>query len=43
MAKKTDKLHFSKVERFSQPLVSFNEKLQGKYVRSGNDNEFPYY
>ena len=43
MAKKTEKLHFAKVERFNRPLASFNEKLQGKYVKSGNDNQFPYY
>ena len=43
MAKKTEKLHFAKVERFSTPMASFHEKLQGKYVKSGNDNEFPYY
>ena len=43
MAKKTEKLHFAKVDRFSTPMISFSEKLQGKYVKSGNDNQFPYY
>ena len=43
MAKKETKLHFSKVERFSVPQVSFQEKLQGKYVKSGTDNQFPQY
>ena len=43
MAKKTTKLHFAKVERFNSALANFNEKLQGKYVKSGDDNRFPQY
>ena len=43
MAKNKNKMHFAKVERFSQPLANFNEKLQGHYVKSGDDNRFPQY
>ena len=43
MAKKTTKLHFAKVDRFNSALANFNEKLQGKYVKSGDDNRFPQY
>lgn len=43
MAKKETKLHFAKVEKLSHALPNFNEKLQGKYVKSGDDNKFPQY
>ena len=43
MAKKQNKMHFAKVERFNSEQVNFQEKIQGKYVRSGNDNRFPQY
>ena len=43
MAKKQNKMHFAKVERFNSEQVNFQEKIQGKYVKSGNDNRFPQY
>ena len=43
MAKNTNKMHFAKVERFNSEQVNFQEKIQGKYVKSGNDNRFPQY
>lgn len=43
MANKTNtkKMHFAKLERFATPLLSYKEKSDGKYVRSGDDNNFP--
>jgi hypothetical protein len=43
MAKNKNKMHFAKVERFNSEQVNFQEKVQGKYVKSGNDNRFPQY
>ena len=43
MAKNKNKMHFAKVERFNSEQVNFQEKIQGKYVKSGNDNRFPQY
>lgn len=37
----TRKMHFAKLERFQTPLLSYKEKSDGKYVRSGDDNNFP--
>jgi hypothetical protein len=36
-----NKFIFSKIKRFSKPWVSYKEKTDGKYVKSGNDNKFP--
>ena len=36
-----NKFTFSKIKRFSKPWVSYKEKTDGKYVKSGNDNKFP--
>jgi hypothetical protein len=41
MDKKQNKIHFAKVQRFSHKRLSYKEKAQGKYVKSGNDNLFP--
>lgn len=37
----TNKFHFSKVKRFSSKWLSYKERTEGKYVRSGDDNQFP--
>jgi len=36
-----NKFIFSKIKRFSKPFLSYKEKMDGKYVKSGNDNKFP--
>ena len=41
MANKNNKFHFAKLERFSAPWVSYKESTSGKYVKSGEDNQFP--
>ena len=41
MATKNKKLHFAKLQRFNSPWVSYKEKADGKYVKSGEDNNFP--
>ena len=35
------KFIFSKIKRFSKPWLSYKEKFDGKYVKSGDDNKFP--
>ena len=35
------KFHFSNIKRFSSPWKSSKESVNGKYVRSGEDNIFP--
>ena len=37
----TNKFHFAKLERFAAPWLSYKEKADGKYVKSGDDNQFP--
>lgn len=37
----TNKFHFAKLQRFASPWVSYKEKSEGKYVKSGDDNQFP--
>ena len=37
----TKKFHFAKLERFASPWLSYKEKADGKYVKSGDDNQFP--
>ena len=39
--KTQNKFHFGKVERFATPILSYKEKTDGKYIKSGNDNNFP--
>ena len=41
MENKTKKLHFAKVESFSHNRLSYKEKSDGNYVKSGEDNQFP--
>lgn len=36
-----NKVHFSKVQRFSHDRISHKEDVSGKYVKSGQDNLFP--
>lgn len=36
-----NKFHFSKFKRFSSPWLSYKEKSDGKYIKSGDDNQFP--
>ena len=43
MAKKKNKMQFSKIERFSTPIRRNVEKTDGKYIKSGDDNQFPEY
>ena len=35
------KMHFAKLQSFAKPWLSYNEKIDGKYVKSGEDNQFP--
>ena len=35
------KLHFKKIERFNSPRLSYKEKKEGDFVKSGDDNQFP--
>lgn len=36
-----NKIHFTKFQRFNSPWISYNEYNEGKYVKSGEDNQFP--
>lgn len=36
-----NKVHFSKIQRFSHDRISHKEDTDGKYVKSGKDNLFP--
>lgn len=36
-----NKIHFAKVQRFNSPRLSYKEGSDGKYVKSGQDNQFP--
>lgn len=36
-----NKVHFSKIERFSHSRLNYSEDKEGKYVKSGKDNLFP--
>ena len=36
-----NKIHFAKVQRFNSPRISHQESADGKYVKSGQDNQFP--
>ena len=36
-----NKFHFTKLQRFSSPRLSYKEGSGGKYVKSGEDNQFP--
>jgi len=35
------KFTFSKIKRFSKPWLSYKERTEGTYVKSGDDNKFP--
>lgn len=37
------KFNFANIKRFSSPWVSYKEKSDGKYIKSGDDNLFPQY
>lgn len=41
MEQKNKKIHFTKVNNFSHSRLSYKEKSDGKYVKSGEDNAFP--
>lgn len=36
-----NKFKFTTVQRFNSPRLSYKEKADGKYVKSGDDNQFP--
>lgn len=36
-----NKVHFSKIKTFSHDRINHKEKVEGKYVKSGEDNLFP--
>ena len=38
---RSKKVHFSKIQQFSHDRISHNETVNGKYVKSGQDNLFP--
>lgn len=43
MAKEKKKLTFKQVQRFNNHIVRNVEKNSGKYIKSGDDNQFPQY
>ena len=43
MKEKNKKLHFSRIQKFSNDWVSYSERKDGKYIKYGDDNQFPNY
>ena len=43
MKEQKKKIHFAKLDTFSNSWADYKERRQGDYVKSGDDNQFPNY